>query len=232
VSVAASGLAAKLSRLFDTVRGPGGRRYTSSEVVDAINAAGQAKMSPSYLSELLSGKKDNPSIWTVKALADFFGQPIDYFTEPAYEPRVAPGSQPMRSDGMATLSERLNLLFAMRQPQPSTAEVAAAIQAAGISLAVEQLAAVRSGDDAELPPASLSAIANFFAIPVAVLTDPDVAAMLATRLPALQLMDNGAVRRIAMRAHGLSEEDKEMVAVFLDRLAREDPGIPPDELTF
>lgn len=230
--MATSGLATKLSRLFDTVRGPGGRRYTNSEVVDAINAAGQAKMSPSYLSELLSGKKDNPSIWTVKALADFFGQPIDYFTEPAYEPRVAPGSQPASSEGMATLSERVNLLFAMRQPQPSTAEVAAAIRAAGDQLDGDQLAAVRAGEVTELPPAVLTAIASFFAVPVAVLTDPDVAAMLATRLPALQLMDNGVVRRIAMRAHGLSGEDQEMVTGFLDRLAREDPGIPPDELNF
>ena len=43
------------------------------EVVEAINATKQARISPSYLSELLSGKKDNPSLWTVKALADFFG---------------------------------------------------------------------------------------------------------------------------------------------------------------
>src|SRR5664279_5363528 len=124
--------AEKLSRLFDECRSPDGRRYTNLEVVEAINATKQARISPSYLSELLSGKKDNPSLWTVKALADFFGQPMDYFVEPDLSPRTR-AALPFEKVGTAagewTLGARLNLLFAMAahdgSAPPTNAQVAA-----------------------------------------------------------------------------------------------------------
>jgi ESX-1-secreted protein regulator len=71
----------KLERLFVAVRHPDGSQYSLADVAAAVNAEGSAKLSASYLSELRSGRKDNPSIWVVSALARFFGQPIEYFLD-------------------------------------------------------------------------------------------------------------------------------------------------------
>ena len=231
--------AAKLSRLFDECRSPDGRRYTNLEVVEAINATKQARISPSYLSELLSGKKDNPSLWTVKALADFFGQPMDYFVEPDLSPRTraALAFEKVGTDaGEWTLGARLNLLFAMAahdgSAPPTNAQVAAAAAAAGVDVSGQTLAAVRTGAETELPNETLSAIANYFGVPPAVLTDDRVAEMLAAQSAAVRLFHDDAVRKIAYRANALSDEDRAIVTGLLDRLAREDPGMTPDELDF
>lgn len=229
----------KLSRLFDECRAPNGRRHTNTEVVEAVNAAGMAKISPSYLSELLSGKKDNPSLWTVKALADFFGQAMDYFVEEDLLPRT-PAQPPGTGvgDGLAewTLSTRINLLFEMaghnHDAPPTNAEVAAAIAAAGVDVSGQTLAAVRTGAETELSTEALAAIATYFKVPSAVLTDERVAEMLAGQLPVMKLLQDDAIRRIAYRAHALSEDDRAIVTGLLDRLAREDPGMTPDDLDF
>lgn len=230
--------ASKLNRLFDECRAPDGRRFANTEVVEAINLTGQATISPSYLSELLSGKKDNPSIWTVKALADFFGQPLDYFVEQDLPPRrpQALGQFSPEAGTDWTLAARLNLLFTMAErngnSSPTNAQVAAAAAATGVELSGQTLAAVRAGDDVDLSTEVLRAIAAYFEVPVAVLTDERVADMLAAQLPAMQLLQNDTVRKIAYRAYALSEEDRSIVTGLLDRLAREDPGISPNELEF
>lgn len=102
----APSIAAKLSRLFDEHRKADGRPFTNTDVVRAIRRAGHAQISPSYLSELRTGKKSNPSIWTVKALADFFGEPLDYFVQDGPEPAEPP--ETLRA--ATTLSERIDPL--------------------------------------------------------------------------------------------------------------------------
>jgi transcriptional regulator with XRE-family HTH domain len=90
-------LAQKLDRLFAT-KHPDGRRhpYTLREVSDLITVQEQLKQGPgatvrpvkisfSYLSQLRTGSKDNPSFRQLAALADFFGVPTTYFTGPAPE---------------------------------------------------------------------------------------------------------------------------------------------------
>jgi transcriptional regulator with XRE-family HTH domain len=226
----------KLARLFEECRAPGGRRYANTEVVEAINAAGEAKLSPSYLSELLSGKKDNPSIWAVKALADFFGQPMDYFVEEEFEVvRPSEARHGVAGDtATTTLADRVNLLFSLAAESgtatPSNAQVAAALSRVGLT--ARRLSAVRAGKQTELPVETLTALADYFSVPPAVLTEDGVAAMVAAQLPAMRLMRDETVLRIAMRAQGLSEADRAIVTGLLDRLAREDSGISPDELTF
>jgi transcriptional regulator with XRE-family HTH domain len=227
--------AAKLSRLFEECRTADGRRWTNSEVVDAINADGQTKISASYLSELLSGKKDSPSIWVVKALADFFDQPVDYFVDADRAPR-APRRDGSRADQHWSLGARLNLLFAMattdEEAPPTNAVVAAAVTAAGGRLSAAQLASVRNGDQAALPAETLRGVASFFKVPADMLTDDRVVDMLAAQLPDVQLLQDSTIRKIAYRAHALSEADRAIVTGLLDRLIQEDPGMSPDGLNF
>ena len=81
-----SSFAEKLDRLFTTIRRPDGSQFRMSDVASAISAAGEVKLSASYLSELRSGRKDNPNIWVVNAIAEYFGQPIEYFVVEGMEP--------------------------------------------------------------------------------------------------------------------------------------------------
>jgi transcriptional regulator with XRE-family HTH domain len=74
----------RLNQLFATVyprdRGP----HSLQEVADAINAQGDDRISPSYLSQLRSGKKDNPSSKTINALAWFFKVEPGFFFDTEY----------------------------------------------------------------------------------------------------------------------------------------------------
>lgn len=166
-------------------------------------------------------------------------QPMDYFVEPDLSPRTRaarPFEKVGTDAGEWTLGARLNLLFAMAahdgSAPPTNAQVAAAAAAAGVDVSGQTLAAVRTGADTELPNETLSAIANYFGVPPAVLTDDRVAEMLAAQSAAVRLFHDDAVRKIAYRANALSDEDRAIVTGRLDRLAREDPGMTPDELDF
>jgi transcriptional regulator with XRE-family HTH domain len=73
-------LADRLDRSFRTVhprdRGP----YTPAEVADAINkAAGQKVISSTYVWQLRTGRRDNPTHKHLSALAAFFGVSPMYF---------------------------------------------------------------------------------------------------------------------------------------------------------
>ncbi|BCJ62987.1 XRE family transcriptional regulator [Polymorphospora rubra] len=74
-----SSLAQRLEELFDTVR-PAGRDepYTMQEVVDGLRERG-TDMSRAYLGQLRAGKKTNPTLHHLQALADWFEVPLAYF---------------------------------------------------------------------------------------------------------------------------------------------------------
>jgi len=222
----------KLARLFDEVRGPGGRRWEHREVVEAINAAGQAKISASYLSELVSGKKDNPNFWTVKALADFFGQSVEYFVDDRPPTLDRPRTVQISSGpGTTTLAERLELLFKMAR-NPGDAEVASAVADSVPGFTAARLARLRTGTEADATGEEVDALASYFGVPAAVLTDAQVAELVAAQLPALALMGDDTVRRIAFRAHALTPRDQQFVSELLERLVGRDPGMSADELDF
>jgi hypothetical protein len=52
------------------------------------------------------------------------------------------------------------------------------------------------------------------------------------QLPDARLLQDNTVRKIAYRAHSLSEADRAIVTGLLDRLVQEDPGMSPDGLNF
>src|SRR6266545_1847438 len=84
--------ARRLEHLFQTVhpkdRGP----YTHEEVAAAINkAAGKHVISHSYVWQLRRGKRDNPGMNYVTALAAFFGvTPMYFFADENADPDSVP----------------------------------------------------------------------------------------------------------------------------------------------
>ena len=75
--------AARLNRLFETVYPPGRGPHTSAEVIAALKSEG-ITMSAPYLSQLRSGNRTNPSVATMRALANFFRIKPEYFPDDAY----------------------------------------------------------------------------------------------------------------------------------------------------
>lgn len=72
-------LAQRLDNLFRTVRRDDGREFSHREVAESITATDEP-ISHSYIGQLRTGDKDNPTIKHLRALARFFGVPVEYFT--------------------------------------------------------------------------------------------------------------------------------------------------------
>ena len=72
----------RLDYLFETVHPKGRKPYSYQEVADGINAAaGENSISPSYLWQLHTGKKANPTRRHIALIAAFFGVSPLYFFE-------------------------------------------------------------------------------------------------------------------------------------------------------
>lgn len=79
-SIDPSTVAARLNRLFDTIRPPGRGPLRNYEVIRALRARG-IEISAPYLSQLRAGRRSHPSLAMLRPLADFFGVSVDYFTD-------------------------------------------------------------------------------------------------------------------------------------------------------
>jgi transcriptional regulator with XRE-family HTH domain len=107
----AGGLAEKLDRLFRAVAAPerapegaGRREYTYREAAEAIRratGAAEPPVSPTYLWELRTGRRDNPTLRHLAGLAALFGVPPGYFFDDA----LSRGPD-----------DELELLVALREP--------------------------------------------------------------------------------------------------------------------
>lgn len=86
----ASTLADKLNHLFATIRPGGGarREFSNEHVATEIGRASGVAISQSYIWQLRKGKKDNPTLKHLQALADFFGIPAAYFVDSEVTARV------------------------------------------------------------------------------------------------------------------------------------------------
>lgn len=79
-------LARKLDRLFQTVHPRGRGEYSFAEVAERIEAQGGPTISATYLWQLRTGLRDNPTKRHMEALAHFFGvSPAYFFDETATE---------------------------------------------------------------------------------------------------------------------------------------------------
>lgn len=105
------GLAAKIDRLFDTMRPPGApdREYTHEEVARGVTEAGGPSISATYVWMLRTGKRDNPTKHHLEALAKFFGVSPAYFFDEArgaqIEEQLAAAAA-MRDAGVRTIALR------------------------------------------------------------------------------------------------------------------------------
>ncbi|KJY29442.1 helix-turn-helix domain-containing protein [Streptomyces sp. NRRL S-495] len=84
----ASTLAAKLDRLFDVVRRPDREPYTHEEVARACREATGETFSATYLWQLRTGRRDNPTKRHLEALAQFFQVPPAYFFDDRQSVRI------------------------------------------------------------------------------------------------------------------------------------------------
>ncbi|EMD23358.1 helix-turn-helix domain-containing protein [Amycolatopsis azurea] len=108
--------AQKLSALIDSARADEGAPHSYRELSAAIDRAGGPAMSPAYLQQLATGKRINPKIHYVEALARLFGVPITYFFEdqeaqPAGEAKLmAMRAQELSPQGRRQVMDLLELV--------------------------------------------------------------------------------------------------------------------------
>jgi transcriptional regulator with XRE-family HTH domain len=72
-------LASKLDRLFAVGRSARGSEYSYREVAAGIGRVGGAPISGTYIWQLRTGQRQNPSRKHIEGLAAFFGVPVNYF---------------------------------------------------------------------------------------------------------------------------------------------------------
>lgn len=74
-------IAEKLDRLFRRVHPAGHGEYSHSAVAEAIREQQGISISHTYIWQLRTGRRDNPTIQHLTALATFFGVPVAYFLD-------------------------------------------------------------------------------------------------------------------------------------------------------
>ena len=72
-------LAHKIDRLFDVFRRENGEQYSHEDVAAACRESSGKTFSATYLWELRTGRRDNPTKRHLEALAAFFQVPVAYF---------------------------------------------------------------------------------------------------------------------------------------------------------
>ena len=74
-------IADKLDRLFKQVRARGQAEYSYMAVAEAIRTRQGIQISHTYIWQLRTGRRDNPTVQHLKGLATFFGVPVAYFLD-------------------------------------------------------------------------------------------------------------------------------------------------------
>jgi transcriptional regulator with XRE-family HTH domain len=125
-----------------------------------------------------------------------------------------------------TFAARLNRLFETVYPPgrgPHTsAEVIAALKAEGVTMSAPYLSQLRSGNRTNPSSATMAALANFFRIKPAYFTDDEYYEKLDRELSWLMTMRDENIRRIALRASGLSQEAQHDLVQRVDELRRKE----------
>jgi transcriptional regulator with XRE-family HTH domain len=85
--------AERLTSLIEAGRASGEHPHSYREMSSAIERAGGPAMSPAYIQQLATGKRINPKIHYVEALANLFGVPVNYFFDEPGPERAAVGQE-------------------------------------------------------------------------------------------------------------------------------------------
>ncbi|MEE3755252.1 helix-turn-helix domain-containing protein [Mycobacterium intracellulare] len=135
-------LAAKLNTLFDMMHPRGGAPLSNYAAARGIEQKTGVSITPQYLGQLRAGKKRNPTMKHVKAIAEFFGVSARYLLEPGRN---------------AEIESQLEMLRAMREAGVS----GIAARAAGLSPETRRdIAAIldRARSLERLPPVDIPAV--------------------------------------------------------------------------
>lgn len=81
-------IAEKLDTLFHTVHPSGQGEYSHAAVAEAIREQQGVAISHTYIWQLRTGRRTNPTIQHLTALATFFGVPVAYFLDDTEAARV------------------------------------------------------------------------------------------------------------------------------------------------
>jgi transcriptional regulator with XRE-family HTH domain len=123
-----------------------------------------------------------------------------------------------------TFAARLNRLFDTVYPPGrgahTSAEVIAALKSEGITMSAPYLSQLRSGNRTNPSSATMAALANFFRIKPAYFTDDEYYEKLDKELSWLAAVRDDGVRRIAVRAVGLSAQAQQDVVERVNELRR------------
>jgi transcriptional regulator with XRE-family HTH domain len=79
--VGAFSIAEKLDRLFRQVRPAGQAEPSYMTVAEAIRSQQGVPISHTYIWQLRTGRRDNPTVQHLTALATYFGVPVSYFLD-------------------------------------------------------------------------------------------------------------------------------------------------------
>lgn len=86
--VGAFSIAEKLDRLFRQARAAGRTEPSYMAVAEAIRTDQGVPISHTYIWQLRTGKRDNPTVQHLTALARYFGVPVAYFLDDEQTRRV------------------------------------------------------------------------------------------------------------------------------------------------
>ncbi|WP_435178858.1 Secondary metabolite protein [Actinacidiphila sp. bgisy145] len=108
------------------------------------------------------------------------------------------------------------------------AEVAEGVrESTGFSLTASAIQQLRTGKNENPKMATIRALAAFFGVPPSYFFEEEVAARTLAEIDVVTAMRDADVRRVALRANGLSVGSLQMVAAVIDQ-ARRLEGIPDD----
>ncbi|SMF77023.1 helix-turn-helix domain-containing protein [Streptomyces sp. Amel2xC10] len=96
---AGQNLADRLNQLFATVRPDPHHEYSNEYVAAAIRrSTADVSISQSYIWQLRNGRKNNPTLKHLQALAGFFGVPTAYFVEDEAADRITEQLEALASE--------------------------------------------------------------------------------------------------------------------------------------
>lgn len=213
-------------------QGPGSEREIARRSREFARTHPEAPtISHQSVANIRDGVVRNPSVDSLRALANVFGVRLGYFLE---EEPSAPNEQadtdvsapPVRPRPAALgLSTRLNRLFETMHPRERGAytsrEVADAIAARGGKITEDQIEQLRSGTWDPTSYEQFEAVAAFFGVPVAYFVDDEVASRVAVDLDLVDALKAQGVgtRQIALRAVAdLDEEALEALVPVIQHL--------------
>lgn len=133
------------------------------------------------------------------------------------------------ADGQRTLAEKVDHLF--RTVRPAKGEytydhVATAVrEAGGPTISAAYVWMLRKGQRDNPTMKHLEALASFFGVPAAYFFDDAVAARVDGQLSVVAALRDAAVRRMALRASGLSSESLDAISEMIERV-RKLEGLP------